>query len=80
MIKEEKILVPKIEKILVDLFFDNNLLLSYKGDEMINIFDNIYQKYSLNMTTLYNYSKKRGIYDRIKLFLLYETHIDKKYL
>jgi len=80
LIKNEKILVPRIEKILVDLFFDNNLLISYKGDEMINIFNNIYKRYSLNMTTLYNYSKKRGIYDKIKLFLLYETHIDRKYL
>lgn len=80
IIKKENIKTPKIEKILVDLFFDNTLLVSYKGYEMINIFDNIFQMYSVNLTTLYNYSKKRGIYNKIKDFLMYDTHINKKYL
>lgn len=80
IIKKENLKIPKIEKILVDLFFDNNLLISYKGNEMINIFDNIFQMYSVNLTTLYNYSKKRGIYNKIKYFLIYNTHINNKYL
>ncbi len=72
--------VPKIEKILVDVFFEKELLIAYQGKEMENIFNNIFEEYTVNLTTLYRYAKNRGIKQRIQEFLIYETDIKKKYI
>lgn len=75
----EKIKVAKVEKILVDLFFESNLFQTYQGKELVNIFENIYSKYSINTTTLYRYAKTRGIKDRIETFINKDTDIDNRY-
>lgn len=75
-----KVKVPKVEKLLVDLFFESNLLIAYQGKEMVNIFENIFERYSINITTLYRYAKNRGIREKIESFLLNNTNIDDKYL
>ena len=80
IMKINKIYVPKIEKILVDLFFETDLLETYQGRERINIFEEIFNKYTINITTLYRYAKCRGIRKKIEKFLMQETKIDKKYL
>ncbi|MHB8157084.1 MAG: DUF6577 family protein [Desulfocucumaceae bacterium] len=74
------IIVPKIEKILVDLFFEKPLYITYHGHEMINIFENIFDKYSVNITTLYRYSKQRSIKENLRKFITSQVNIDKKYL
>ena len=75
-----KIKVPKIEKILVDLFFESSLLIMYQGQEMKNIFYEIFNKYTINLTTLYRYAKNRGIKDKIETFLINDIQIENKYL
>lgn len=75
-----KIKVPKIEKILVDLFFESSLLIMYQGQEMKNIFYEIFNKYTINLTTLYRYAKNRGIKDKIETFLINDMQIENKYL
>lgn len=77
--KFEKIRVAKIEKILVDLFFESNLFQTYQGKELINIFENAYSKYNINNTTLYRYSKTRGIKDKIDDFID-NINIKKSYI
>jgi hypothetical protein len=72
--------VPKIEKILVDLFSEKNLLQTYQGREMENIFYNIFEDYNVNLTTLYRYARNRGIKEKLENFLMYETDIKKKYI
>lgn len=72
--------VPKVEKILVDIFIDSNLFISYQGQEKKNIFENIYANYSINATTLYRYAHKRGVKDRLINFLSTEAKIDGTYL
>ncbi len=61
--------VPKLEKILVDLFYDKVLLVSFQGDEMKNIFMRAFDEYEINLTTLYRYARNRGIKDRIARYL-----------
>lgn len=78
--KISKIKVPKIEKILVDLFFESDLLTTYQGKEKVNIFEEFFRKYIINITTLYRYAKNRGIKEKIENFLLEDTSIDKKYI
>ncbi|MCL5772594.1 MAG: hypothetical protein M1479_10050 [Actinobacteria bacterium] len=70
IIKIEKIKVPKIEKILVDIFFEKDLFINFQGQELINIFKRIFEEYTINLTTLLRYARKRGIKSEIKNFLL----------
>ncbi len=52
-IKNKKAVVPiaTLEKIMVDIFADENLFHFYQGSEMVNIYEKIY--ISFNYTTYY---------------------------
>ncbi|MFA5015021.1 MAG: DUF6577 family protein [Actinomycetota bacterium] len=68
--KIEKINIPKIEKILVDIFFESNLFRTYQGQELINIFERVFEEYTINLTTLLRYARKRGIKEKINNFII----------
>lgn len=51
--------VASLEKILVDVFCDSELFISYQGSELKNIFINAWKNYSLNWSVLMNYAKRR---------------------
>jgi hypothetical protein len=57
--KEKKISVPVLEKILVDLFVDKRLFAPFQGSELVNIYNNAYLYYTLNITKLLAYAKRR---------------------
>lgn len=67
--------VSKLEKVLVDLYFDKTLLISYQGKEMKNIFIRTFEEYEINLTTLYRYARNRGIKDKIKEYIQKEIGI-----
>ena len=60
VVLENRIVVPVLEKLLVDLFIDRELFASFQGQELINIFNNTYRQYALNITTLLAYARRRG--------------------
>lgn len=80
MMEVEKINIPKIEKILVDVFIEKDMLAYYQGKELINIFERAYEEYSVNLTTLYRYARNRGIKDKLIDFLNLKTKIKDKYI
>ncbi len=51
--------IPRLEKILVDLYCEDNLFRAYKGSEQYNIFENALKKYTLNFKTLLAYAQRR---------------------
>lgn len=51
---------PTIEKILVDLFCDENLFQFYQGRERNTIFKEAFAKYTINNTKLLRYASRRG--------------------
>lgn len=67
--KIESIKVPTLEKILVDVFCDKVTLYSYKGEELINIFDNAFNKYSINFSKLLYYVRRRKRENSLKEFI-----------
>lgn len=69
--------VPKLEKILVDLFSERNYLVAYKGYEQKNIFENAIDTFQLNFSTLINYSRRRKKDKLIKEYLIKEINIKK---
>jgi len=68
--KIKKINIPKIEKILVDIFFESNLFKTYQGQELINIFERVFEEYTINLTTLLRYARKRGIKEKMNNFIV----------
>lgn len=55
----EKIQVPTLEKILVDLFCDEVTFYAYRGNELVTIFDHAFKYYTVNFSRLFNYAKRR---------------------
>lgn len=50
---------PRIEKILVDLWSDEDLFQAYQGKELENIFVNAMNSFNVNLTTLLAYAERR---------------------
>lgn len=68
--KENGICIPRLEKILVDLFVDKSLFIAYQGQELINIFQNAHNQFSINVSTLFRYAHRRKRRGQLKSFLL----------
>lgn len=69
--------VASLEKILVDLFCDQDLFISYQGTELKNIYTNAWKNYLLNLSTLINYARRRKREKSLMDFL--RTHIPEMY-
>ncbi|MDD4206289.1 MAG: hypothetical protein PHH55_09465, partial [Candidatus Delongbacteria bacterium] len=63
--EQERVPVPDLEKILVDIFSDKELFYFIQGNEKFNIFRNAINKYTLNYDKLNRYAKRRNSYDII---------------
>lgn len=68
--------IPKLEKILVDLFIDTELFITYQGKELINIFNSANENYALNYTTIFGYADRRNKKIEIDKFIFEKTNID----
>lgn len=71
---------PKLEKIMVDLFADSQYLLPYQGVEKKIIYNNILSEYEINLSALFNYSKRRKKESRVLDFLYKNDNIPGKLL
>ena len=67
--KVEEVQIPEIEKILVDLFCEQNLFYVHSGSELKNIFKYSNERYIINYTTLYSYARRRGKEEALKQFV-----------
>jgi hypothetical protein len=62
--------VPRLEKLLVDIFSKTTPYLFLTTSEIKTIFNNAFKKNNINQTTLLAYAKRRGKDDEIKNFLI----------
>ncbi|MFD2827028.1 MULTISPECIES: DUF6577 family protein [Flavobacteriaceae] len=67
--KKAVVSIATLEKIMVDLFADEDLFHFYQGSEMINIYEKIIDRYSINFTKLFSYAKRRRKEQEIKQFI-----------
>lgn len=73
----EDISIPRIEKIMVDLFVEDQLYVTYQGGELKNIYEAFFETFSINQSTLNRYATKRKVKERFLTFLKDETEIDQ---
>lgn len=69
LVRNRKIYVPMLEKILVDIYVDSKLFYIYQGSEMRHIFRNALTYYSINYTSLFGYAQRRGKRKQIKSYI-----------
>lgn len=69
----KKVVIPTIEKILVDLYCDEKLFFAFQGNQLIKIYESCLDKYNINYSRLLNYARRRKREEGIKEFLT--THL-----
>ena len=74
--KTNGILIARLEKILVDIFADEDRFFTFHGQEMINIFENAFSMYWINTKTLFRYAGRRKVTTRLKNFINTQTQIE----
>jgi len=60
LLKVDAALTASLEKMLVDVFCDKSIFNSIQGAEMIALFENALDKYTINMDRLFRYAGRRG--------------------
>ena len=73
--KGAAVTVPKLEKILVDIYCDTILFSAYGGHERDQLFQRVFKNYAVDLKTLLAYAERRK---RKALFRDYYTNILKK--
>lgn len=69
LIKKNSVRLPSLEKILVDVFSDKKLFYFIQGHELQNIFKFAFRKYSVNISSLLNYSVRRGNNNKLAVYI-----------
>ncbi|MEA1897696.1 MAG: DUF6577 family protein [Bacteroidota bacterium] len=72
-----KTVTVKLEKIIVDLFCEKDLFISFQGSELVHIINTAYNRYAINITTMFHYARRRGKEMDLKQFLKERTNIPK---
>jgi hypothetical protein len=71
----EDIPTPKIEKILVDIFTDEEIFYVFHGEELTHIFETAFEHYQVSQKTIFRYAKRRNADRKIRDFLQQKTNI-----
>lgn len=69
LVRNEKIIFPCFEKILVDLFVDDVIYSPYQGGELRNIYRDVFEKHSINPLRLKRYARRRKVWPALQKFI-----------
>ena len=72
-----KTVTIKLEKMIVDIYCEKDLFISFQGSELVHIINTAHERYSINFTTLFHYARRRGKEAELKQFLKERTDIPK---
>jgi hypothetical protein len=75
----EHIVIPQLEKILVDLLADPGLFQMFLGSELIFIYNSAFERYHVNTTWMLNYASRRQKKEDLAQFLELKTNAYKSY-
>jgi hypothetical protein len=73
--KVENIPTPKLEKILVDVFANEELFYIFHGEELVHIFEAAFERYKISQKTIFRYAERRKIDQKIRDFIREKTSI-----
>jgi hypothetical protein len=67
--------VPQVEKILVDILADDEKFYMFQGQELIQIYENVFSTYWINEKTLFRYAGRRKVAIKLLDFIQTQTKI-----
>ncbi len=73
----KKVIIPKLEKILVDVFVEDKKFFWLQGKELINIFKSSIEQNHINYSIMLNYASRREVKEKLKSFLIEKIGIAK---
>lgn len=73
--KVEGISTPRLEKILVDVFANEDIFYIFHGEELAHIFETAFEKYQVSQKAIFRYAKRRKIDQKIREFMQKKTKI-----
>jgi hypothetical protein len=71
----EGVSTPKLEKILVDIFADDDIFYIFHGEELAHIFDSAFERYQVSQKTIFRYAQRRKLDQKLRDFLQKKTKI-----
>jgi len=71
----ESLPVPKLEKILVDVFTDEQIFYVFHGEELVHIYETAFGRYQVSQKALFRYAGRRKADQKIRDFIQHETNI-----
>ena len=71
--ESDGVIVPRLEKMLVDLFSGEPILEPFGGTEMDRVFRNAFDTYVLNVDTIIRYAARRGKRQEMAEYIGYNT-------
>ncbi len=74
------IVIPRVEKIMVDLFVEDELYVTYQGGELKNIYAELFYNFSINQSTLKRYAMRRSAFNKLITFLKEDVAINNNEL
>jgi hypothetical protein len=66
---------PRIEKILVDIFSDDEKFYLFQGQELARIYETAFDRYLVSEKALFRYAERRKVSQRIRIFINRETNV-----
>lgn len=66
---QDKIQVPSLEKMLVDVFCDPVTFYTVQGSEMETLFENALKRYQVNFSRMLNYARRRKKEPQLKAYM-----------
>lgn len=67
---------PRLEKILVDIFADEEKFFVFQGEELVRIFENAFAAYWISEKTLFRYAGRRKVSMKLREFIRNQTQIE----
>jgi len=74
--KVEEIPYAPIEKILVDLLVDDKKFFTFRGNELVSIFDGVFNSYLIDEKSLIRYAGRRKAINKLKKFVINKTQVE----
>lgn len=74
--KVEEIPYAPIEKILVDLLVDDDKFFTFRGNELVVIYNGVFNTYLINQKSLVRYAGRRKAIPKLKNFVINKTQIE----
>lgn len=74
----KNIVLPTLEKIMVDLFCDDRLFFAYQGSQLVSIYERCIDKYVINFSRIAAYARRRKREEAIKHFMTSQPTLQDK--